>query len=249
MFDRDFNRFAGLLDDAFSINPNWKPLSANGKAFFFKALEPYPFEAVSVAMTSHIRDPQRGKFQPTPADLIAQMQASSGVNERPGPEEAWSIAMTAEDENATVVWTEEMARAFTICQPVLDSGDKIGGRMAFKEAYVRLVAEAVRQGKRVKWDVSLGHDPDQRKVAVQRAAQLGQLPAPQVAALLPMADDLTDVNPHGLAQVKAMLANLVPATVRLQQQREAQAEAERRATAQRKAELSAQAQAAQGSAE
>lgn len=242
MQPRDMDAFTALLDDTFSLNPKWAPLTPTGRAMFFAALSPYSIEAVRGALMAHLRDPQRGRFQPVPADLIAQIQASSGTSERPGPEEAWAVAMLADDENATIVWTDEMGTAYAICKPLVEAGDKVGARMAFKEAYVRLVAEANRAGTPPKWNVSLGHDPEQRAQAIQKAAELKQLPMKQAHALLPNTMPAGRADPKGLAKVKQLLATLVPAPVRLQQLREKEAEAEAQATAERKAALNRQAQ-------
>lgn len=242
MFSRDYDEFVRLLDDAFSLNPNWKPLSGTGKALFFKAMEPYQFEAVSKAMTAHIRDPQRGKFQPTPADLIAQIEAGAGNGGRPGADEAWSVAMLAEDEAETVVWTEEMRNAFAICRPVLEAGDKVGARMAFKDAYTRLAAEAVRAGRSPKWECSLGHDATRREATISQAVQRGLLPAPNAAALLP-APSKGMASIDGMARVKAELAKLESAADKAEAARERAAMAEREALAARKSLLAQQARA------
>lgn len=242
MQTRDMDAFYTLLDEAFSLNPKWVPLTPTGKGMFFAAMSPHTLEAVRNALMAHLTDPQRGRFQPVPADLIAQIQANSGAADRPGPEEAWSIALGAEDESETLVWTEEMSTAYAICKPLVDAGDKVGARMAFKEAYARLVAEAIRAGVPPKWNVSLGHDPEKRTVAIQKATDRKQLPMAQAHALLPAPVRQDMVDRRGMAQVKAMLANLVPGNVRLQQERERQAEAQRQATADRKAELNRQAQ-------
>ncbi|HEY8606612.1 MAG TPA: hypothetical protein VIM12_05800 [Noviherbaspirillum sp.] len=237
MFERDFSRFTQLLDDAFSLNPNWKPLGANGKALFFRALELYPFDAVSKAMTAHIRDPQRGKFQPAPADLIAQIEAAQGAAGRPGVDEAWAQALAAVDEAETVVWTEETAAAFAACRPVLNTGDKIGARMAFKDAYTRLVTEANRQHKPVKWQVSLGTDAGRRTEVISKAQVAGLLPAAQAQALLPAPAFREEVDHAGLARLKAELAKLVPADEKMAQRRAEKIRAEQHDVATRKAEL------------
>lgn len=237
MFKRDFSGFVQLLDDAFSLNPNWKPLPPNGKALFFRALEQYPFDVVSRAMTAHIRDPQRGKFQPAPADLIAQIEAAQGGAGRPGVDEAWALVQEAVDERATVVWTPEMAEAFSVCRPVLIGGDKVGARMAFKDAYTRLVADASRQQKPVKWEVSLGSDASRRVAAIEKAQSAGLLPAAQAQALLPAPEAIEEVDRAGLARLREELKKLIPADEKLAQRRAAQIAAEQSEIAARKAEI------------
>jgi len=92
---------------------------------------------------------------------------------RPGADEAWS--MMPFDESQTVVWSDEMAAALGIVQPLLDEGDKVGARMAFRECYTRLVAEARDERKPVNWTPSLGHDPRGRDGALLLAVEKGRL--------------------------------------------------------------------------
>lgn len=198
MFDTDFNRFTAMLDDIAGMLPNAKPLTPAGKGLFFRALSRFRFEDVEGGLMAHISDPQRGRFMPVPADVIAQIEAAIGDDGRPGADEAWAIALQACDESATVVWTEEAARALAAAQPVLDIGDKIGARMAFKTAYDRLVTQARSKRRPLRWQYSLGHDPMQREQALQTAVTNGILPAPQVAGLLPA--------PEGMSQVDAETA-------------------------------------------
>lgn len=246
MFERDFAGFVELLDDTFSLNPNWKPLPPNGKALFFRALEQYPLDVVTRAMTAHIRDPQRGKFQPAPADLIAQIEAAQGGSGRPGVDEAWAMAMGAIDERETVIWTPEMAEAFAVCRPVLLGGDKVGARMAFKDAYTRLVADANRAQKPVKWEVSLGSDASKRTAVIGRAQAAGMLPPAQVRALLPAPEASEEVDRAGLARLREELKKLVPADEKMAQRRAEQIRVEQDEVAARKAELAQRVAAYQG---
>jgi hypothetical protein len=237
MFERDFAQFATLLDDAFSLNPNWKVLSPRGKALYFKALEQYSLETVSMAMTAHIRDAQRGKFQPAPADLIAKIEGSAPGDGRPGVEEAWALALLATDEHETVVWTEEMRDAFMLCRPVLERGDEVGARMAFKEAYLRMIVDAGRANRAVRWELSPGRSGEKRALAIERAAAVGRLPAPQVSLLLPAPVKEAEINREGLARVRAECAKLIPASERIRARREAELQAERDRDAEQKREI------------
>jgi hypothetical protein len=100
---------------------------------------------------------------------------------RPGADEAWS--MMPFDEAQTVVWSDEMAAARGIVQPLLDECDKVGARMAFREAYTRLVAEARDARKPVNWTASLGHDPRGREGALRLAVENGRLTLGQASNL------------------------------------------------------------------
>ncbi len=102
---------------------------------------------------------------------------------RPGAEEAWS--MMPFDERQSVVWSDEMAAAFGICGPLLSRGDKVAARMAFKEAYTRLVAESRDLGKRVRWTPSLGHDKAGREAVLIAAVEAGRLTYDHACDLVP----------------------------------------------------------------
>jgi hypothetical protein len=106
---------------------------------------------------------------------------------RPGPEEAW--AMIPRDEASSVVWTDEMAQAWGIAQPLLDEGDQIAARMAFLERYRKLIQAARDASTPVKWTPSLGQNPSGRESVLIEAARLGRLTVQHVAKLLPYRDD------------------------------------------------------------
>lgn len=104
---------------------------------------------------------------------------------RPSGDEAWAIALQSSDEAETVVWNGEIQKAMAAARPILDAGDKIGARMAFKEAYERIVRANREQGVSPVWVASLGWDKERRALAIESAHSLGLLSSPQVAALLP----------------------------------------------------------------
>lgn len=145
-------------------------------------LSAYPMPQIESAL-ARVRREVTGRF--TLAAVMERLAANDG---RPGADEAWSLALAADDENETVVWTQEMAQAFFAAQPVLQAGDKVGARMAFKSAYERLVADARASSTLPKWEVSIGHDKERREAALTKAVTAGlltheatkhYLPAPQ----------------------------------------------------------------------
>lgn len=109
----------------------------------------------------------------TLAAVLQRIQAEDG---RPGKDEAWAIAVTSNDEYETVVVTDEIQLALAAAKPVLDSGDKIGARMAFISAYERLVAQARNDQKGVNWHVSVGFDANRRVEAITKAVQMQRIP-------------------------------------------------------------------------
>lgn len=92
---------------------------------------------------------------------------------RPGPEEAW--AMLPLTEAQSVVWTEEMARAFGACVALIERKDYVAARMAFKEAYAKAIADARDAGRVVSWTPSLGTDKHGRTAVLQEAVADGRL--------------------------------------------------------------------------
>lgn len=184
MVDTDFAEFSQLLDSVCGLLSRgaYTPNATNA-ALFFRAMSRWPLAEVRAAFDAHVADPQRGRFVPVPADLIAQLEAMSGDDGRPGAEEAWALALTASDEGATVVWTEEISEAWGICRPVLAAGDEVGARMAFREAYGRLVASARSARRPHLWQAALGHDRNRQADALRRAVGLGRLPASELEAV------------------------------------------------------------------
>lgn len=150
-------------------------LSADGARVMCDDLDAYPEPQVTGALTRCRRE-VRGRL--TLADIIARLDDG-----RPGPDEAW--AMIPRSESETVVWTGEMAQALSVAQPLLDAGDQVAARMAFREAYARLVTQARADRLPVRWMPSLGHDRDGREQKLREAVHLGRLHADAVAKLLP----------------------------------------------------------------
>lgn len=173
--DRDFRAFSALLDDLWAIKG--QVLTGGARAAFFNALQEYPLHEVEAGLHAHSRDPERGRFLPMPADIIAQIKGIVANDGRPGAEEAWAVSLRSCDEALTVVWTAEMAEAFGMCRAVLDVGDEIGARMAFKETYTRLVTAAREARRPPVWTASLGFDHDGREAALLPHVQAGRLPA------------------------------------------------------------------------
>lgn len=198
----------------------------------------YPLQVIRQAFAAYCTEEDR--YAPIPAAIAKRCKLMDG---RPGAEEAWAIALASRDEADTVVWTAEIAEAFGVCATILNSGDEVGARMAFKEAYTRLVTAARGARKPAHWSVSLGWDMRKREAAVTKAANAGLLPAPQVRALLPHRAEPTDATqpaPKGLAMVKEAIAKVQSGWEAGVARREAALQAEREAVAARKGALAAQ---------
>jgi len=181
MSEVELPELAARLDQCWALKE--QVMSGDAKAAFFQVLRPYPLAGVLAGLDAHMRDPERGRFLPMPADVIAQMERMIKQDGRPEPEEAWAIAVPARDEAATVIWTDEIANAWQVAVPVIEIGDEVGARVAFRDTYRRLVDAARLERQPVRWFASEGHDPMRRRLAVEHAVKLGRLPASAVPQL------------------------------------------------------------------
>lgn len=177
----DLAEFNSILSECLSMWGN--PPSAAITATWFRTLAGYDLPTLSAAFSAHMRDPVNGRFQPLPGHIIEQIERAAKNDGRPGAEEAWAISLAARDENDTVVWTHECAQAWGAAAPIMELGDEVGARMAFKETYARLVAEARARREPASWDVSEGFDKDRRRVAISQAIEAGRIPAGRYAAI------------------------------------------------------------------
>jgi GNAT superfamily N-acetyltransferase len=132
---------------------------------FVSDLSVYPEHQVLAALV-RCRKECRGLL--TVADVVSRLDDG-----RPGVEEAWATLPKTEAESA--VWTSEARQAFGVAVRLLEARDEIAARMAFKEAYLRLVQQARDAGKPVEWHVSIGHDQRGRDGVLARAVELGRI--------------------------------------------------------------------------
>lgn len=181
MKKNDFDAFRTVLSGCLMM---WGDApSAEVTAVWFRCLEGYDLAQVSAAFSAHMRDPHNGKFAPKPAHIIEQINAAVANDGRPGPEEAWALAIRSRDEFESVVWTRECALAWGVAKTVVDLGDEVGARMAFRDSYNRLVEDARRRREPVTWEVSEGFDQERRRLAVAQAVETGRIPASHHLAL------------------------------------------------------------------
>jgi len=185
MRKEDFDAFAQMLDDCYALLGRQSLPTQTAKAMFFRAMASHDIQTVAAAFDAHIKDPVRGKFAPSPSDLIAQIEGFLTNDGRPGAEEAWAMVVRAFDESETIVWTQEMALARQIAQPIMDMGDEVGARMAFKESYSRLIESARKERKPAEWSASIGLDVNKRQSALMDAEMRGLLPVGESLRLAP----------------------------------------------------------------
>ena len=155
-----------------------KEISPAAAAVLAEDLREYPQELVIQALTNLRK--VGGRFT---LDAILSQIEKLQPDGRPGSDEAW--AMIPKDEYASAVISNEMAEALGIAQPLINDGDKIAARMAFKEAYTRIVEANKLHGIKPAWFPSLGHDIESREAALADAVRPGRITAGHAIGLLP----------------------------------------------------------------
>ncbi|WP_145500071.1 hypothetical protein [Yersinia bercovieri] len=169
---------------------------------YWNALLPYDIDTVRQAFSSWLTDPDQGRFSPKPADIIRNIQNIAGKPDWLSANEAWALALPAQEEANTVVWTNEIALAWSIAQPIMQEGDKVGARMAFIAAYERLTKAAQGAGRAPEWSVSEGWDKETVKRTIEQAVTTGLLPKPKAEKYQLLLSD------------KGQLGNGVPTKIR-----------------------------------
>ncbi len=164
MRDSEVEAFARALSATMEVYGS--VLSKDAVSIWWSVLSEYDFGDVRSALSAHIKDPERGRYPPKPADVIAKIPSG-----HPSPEEAWAMVHSAiGDERATVVLTEEMRNAFFAADAI--PGDKIAARMVFLEVYKR---EVSRSSPKPVWTVIQGWDEKGRVDAIEQAAGMNRI--------------------------------------------------------------------------
>lgn len=228
MHESDKSQFANVLK-ATADSYGRRPYLPETMAMWFELFKAFSIEEFRMACLRHaVADPRN---PPNPASLMAILNPKSIL----GPEEAWGKAVEACDESRTVVMNDHIAEAWGICKPIMDIGDEVGARMAFKEAYQRITASAQEPAK---WYPSIGTDPHHRDAALSEARKQGLLPATQVAALLPPPlPKKGEKNPPGLQRLKEVMAELKLKNAGSADAEQKYREGKRQAEADRKAKI------------
>ena len=121
----------------------------------------------------------------TLADILERIETADG---RPMADEAWATAILALEESETFIWTLETQQAFAVARPLVEINDRVGARMAFRDAYARLVQAARARQVPVAWSPSLGWDVERRRAVLEIAVANGRLAASHAQGLLPGPD-------------------------------------------------------------
>ena len=168
-------KLAGIMSDLGSLYEKTYTPEQIGIWYRIFGKKNYTWEQVVAGIQAHTEDAAEGKFAPKPAHVIAQIEKYTPAIGHVTSDEAWAIALESYDESATVCVTPEILQARSAAQPIMDEGDKIGARMAFRSAYERIMANPAVAHSRPQWNLSLGWDEAGRAPALERAKQLGRL--------------------------------------------------------------------------
>lgn len=178
MLESDKKEFAEIVRTTLSVYR--VEADAAVLRLWWAVLSRYDIEQVRQGFNRFVSS-KESKYPPVPAHILDAIEANC-PDTRPGADEAWS--MIPRDEYSSVVMTEEMAEAYGIAKPLLDEGDQVAARMAFKEAYARIVDANKRDGVMPKWFPSLGSEKEGRDAALITAVRLGRISADHAAGLL-----------------------------------------------------------------
>ncbi|MFJ5320329.1 hypothetical protein [Pectobacterium parvum] len=141
--------FAELLKATLAVYG--KDSSKSVIRLYWNAVGSFDIGLIRQALSQWITDPDQGRYAPKPADIIRNIQRLTGRPSWVSANEAWAIALPAQDEANTLIWTAEIAQAWRVAEPIFSDGDRVGARMAFIAAYDRLVATAQSSGVLPQW--------------------------------------------------------------------------------------------------
>lgn len=180
MFDQDKKQFAEVMRATLGIYD--KEITAETLLIWWNALKTHSIELVREALSRHVQDKDRGRFAPKPADVIAMIDRMA-PDGRPTADEAWAIYPRNEADSAVI--NDEITTAIQSVQYLLDEGDTIAARMAFKDAYNRIIQQARDAGIKPRWFASLGHSEEGRTKALNEAVRLNRISKDYAQSLLP----------------------------------------------------------------
>jgi hypothetical protein len=169
----DKQRFAAVMELAAEYFG--KTLTVDVMRLYWTALTAYPIEAVESAFQEYICNATQARM-PLVSEVLVALGRAEPNSAYPSSDEAWGIAVKTFDEQQTVVVTDEVMGAREAAQPVMDIGDEVGARMAFRDAYNRLVTQARMKGNaKPRWWITNGTDKQLREQAIRQAVDLGRL--------------------------------------------------------------------------
>jgi len=156
-----------------------KPVEGARLEMWWDALKDFPDGAVRAAAAQHLKT---SHFKPQLADIVKACAAQMD-GQWMGADEAWGLMPKSEQDSAML--TDEIAQAMAAASPLLEAGDKVAARMAFKDTYNRLVEKAKIEGRAPRFFPSFGADALGRVTMLGNAVQKGQITLERATEVLP----------------------------------------------------------------
>lgn len=141
-----------------------KQISEVAASLFFADIERFDAADVKKALTKCRLEL---RYFPTLSDIVSRIPDG-----RPSPDEALSMLPASEDDS--VVWTEEMKKAFFQTASLLAENYSHGAR-SFKEIYTALILAARQTNTKPVWETSLGFDKSKRTKCLLLAVEKGYI--------------------------------------------------------------------------
>lgn len=184
----DRRLFGEVMLDAYESIGQGQRYTEGGLDLMFAAMQDLSLQQIQQALVQHINDEKNGRWRPNTAmirDQIARHAPAQWVS----ADEAWATAPKLESDAGVI--NQVVAGALAVAQSLIDSGDMIGARRAFIDAYNARVEQAKAHpdpAQRVPVTfVSGGNLPRRdedahggRMMLLERAQSAGLLRAPQV---------------------------------------------------------------------
>lgn len=167
-------------------------------------LSQYPLRAVLDAL-NRCRRELTGRLT-----LAAVLERINAIDGRPTANEAWAVALRGFDEAQTIITNEEINEAIQAARPILDAGDEVGARMAFRDAYERIVSINRTNGVLPKWYPSLGSDKRLREMVIADAADKGLVDGAHYLQMLPQRTSGDGAGVVALLENKSLPSDLSP---------------------------------------
>lgn len=165
----------GLITTEYDLTP----FSDERVEMWMQALSHFPTGSVMKATRSYITT---NKFKPQLADIVAGCAAQLDGNWL-GADEAWALMPKSESDSAML--TNEMAQAMAAAAPLLEMGDRVAARMAFRDTYNRLIERAKLEARTPSYFPSFGSDEAGRVSMLANAVNAKQITLDRATQALP----------------------------------------------------------------
>lgn len=171
-------RFAALLT---ALSDYYKSEISKGvMGLYWEGLRQYDYEAIEKAAWAHTQMPgDAGHWMPKISDLTKILAPNAWL----AADEVWARMPKSEADSAMM--TKESAEAMGAATALLEIGDKVAARMAFKSAYDRLVDQAKAEGRAPVYFASFGTEKSHHSTMLANAVQAGQIELQHAIELAP----------------------------------------------------------------